>query len=167
MVRIEVLLETWKAAREDAAQAVLDMPAGKLDFTPQDDLMSFRGNAGHIITVGDAIPGMLLAGETDFTVPDFRDRLGRHVEPVPEDASAEVLAAEMRSRLDKTAARLASRPAEFYAGLIKKWDGVELTRMEMLQFVKEHELAHRMQMFMYLRMNGVVPPTTRRKMAAK
>ena len=35
------------------------------------------------------------------------------------------------------------------------------------QFVKEHELAHRMQLFMYLRMNGIVPPTTRRKMAKK
>ena len=31
--------------------------------------------------------------------------------------------------------------------------------------LKEHELTHRQQLFMYLRLNGVVPPTTRRRQA--
>jgi uncharacterized damage-inducible protein DinB len=35
----------------------------------------------------------------------------------------------------------------------------------MLQFVKEHELTHRAQLFMYLRLKGIVPATTRRRMA--
>jgi uncharacterized damage-inducible protein DinB len=41
-----------------------------------------------------------------------------------------------------------------------------VTRLEMLQFVKEHELTHRSQMFLYLRLKGVTPPTTRRRQAA-
>jgi len=40
-----------------------------------------------------------------------------------------------------------------------------VTRLEMLQFVKEHELTHRQQLFMYLRLKGTVPATTRRRMA--
>jgi uncharacterized damage-inducible protein DinB len=167
MVRIESFLNNWRAAREDAAQAVLDMPADKLNFTPQSDLMSFRANAEHIIIVGQGIPAMLLAGETDFSAPDFREKLGKLVSPVPKNATAADLAGLMRSRLEETAALLVAQPAEFHASLMKKWDGVEMTRLEMLQFVKEHEIAHRMQLFIYLRMNGVVPPTTRRKMAAK
>jgi uncharacterized damage-inducible protein DinB len=35
----------------------------------------------------------------------------------------------------------------------------------MLQFIKEHELTHRAQLFMYLRLKGIVPPTTRRRLA--
>jgi uncharacterized damage-inducible protein DinB len=35
----------------------------------------------------------------------------------------------------------------------------------MLQMLKEHELTHRAQLFLYIRMKGMVPATTRRRMA--
>ena len=44
-------------------------------------------------------------------------------------------------------------------------NGVTLTRLEMLQSLKEHELTHRAQLFLYLRMKGIVPATTRRRLA--
>ena len=37
--------------------------------------------------------------------------------------------------------------------------------LEMLQFLKEHELTHRAQLFLYLRLKGIVPATTRRRLA--
>jgi len=40
-----------------------------------------------------------------------------------------------------------------------------VTRLEMLQWVKEHELTHRQQLFTYLRVKGIVPVTTRRRLA--
>ena len=33
----------------------------------------------------------------------------------------------------------------------------------MVQTMKEHELTHRAQLFMYLRLKGIVPSTTRRR----
>jgi uncharacterized damage-inducible protein DinB len=47
----------------------------------------------------------------------------------------------------------------------RHFDLARLTRMEMLQFIKEHELTHRSQLFMYLRLKGIVPATTRRRLA--
>jgi uncharacterized damage-inducible protein DinB len=35
----------------------------------------------------------------------------------------------------------------------------------MVQFMKEHELTHRSQLFLYLRLKGIVPATTRRRLA--
>jgi len=60
---------------------------------------------------------------------------------------------------------LAAKPAEFFAGEITRFDGQRVTRLEMLQGIKEHELTHRQQLFMYLRLKGIVPPTTRRRLA--
>jgi uncharacterized damage-inducible protein DinB len=40
-----------------------------------------------------------------------------------------------------------------------------VTRLEMVQTIKEHELTHRSQLFMYLRLKGIVPATTRRRLA--
>jgi len=78
---------------------------------------------------------------------------------------AEALAAELRTAMERRAPQLAAKPAEFYAGEIIRMDGQPVTRLEMLQLIKEHELTHRQQLFMYLRLNGVVPPTTRRRQA--
>jgi uncharacterized damage-inducible protein DinB len=62
--------------------------------------------------------------------------------------------------------QLAAQPPEFFSEMMTRhFDLQKLTRMEMLQFVKEHELTHRSQLFMYLRLKGIVPATTRRRQA--
>jgi uncharacterized damage-inducible protein DinB len=49
--------------------------------------------------------------------------------------------------------------------MMKRVDGAMVTRLEMLLWVAEHELTHRQQLFTYLRMKGIVPATTRRRLA--
>jgi uncharacterized damage-inducible protein DinB len=60
---------------------------------------------------------------------------------------------------------LAAQPAEFFAQIITRFDGQKVTRLEMLQAIKEHELTHRSLMFLCLRLKGIVPSTTRRRLA--
>lgn len=167
MVRLEAFLDSWKTVRRDAAQAVEDMPAGGLAFRPQQDLMTFREIAEHILQAGRGLTGLLLDGETELNTPDFREKLKRYYQPLPVDAGAAAIAAEMRKAVEEDCARLAQQPPEFFSEIITRFDGARVTRLEMMQFVKEHELAHRAQLFLYLRLNGVVPPTTRRKLASK
>lgn len=167
MVRLDWFLDSWRSTRADAAQAVEDMPADGLDFRPQPDLMSFREIAEHILHVGRGLTAMLLDGETDFSRPDFREKLARHAAALPPDCGPAVLAGEMRRLLEQDCRSLAGQPPEFFSELVTKFDGTRLTRLEMLEFVKDHELAHRAQLFLYLRLKGIVPPTTRRKLAGK
>ena len=79
--------------------------------------------------------------------------------------NAAELAAALRQSLDKRLAELAAQPPEFFAHIITRFDGQRVTRLEMVQMVKEHELTHRAQLFLYLRLKGIVPATTRRRMA--
>jgi uncharacterized damage-inducible protein DinB len=143
------------------------MPAGGLAFRPQPDLMTFREIAEHILHAGRGLTGLLLDGETELNTPDFREKLKRFYQPLPEDAAAAAIAEEMRKAVEEDCARLALQPPEFFSEIITRFDGARVTRLEMMQFVKEHELAHRAQLFLYLRLNGVVPPTTRRKLASR
>lgn len=127
--------------------------------------MSFGDIARHILESSHALTGMLLDGVDNMMVPEFRPMVQKYAEQVrvPEDKVA--LSGQLRLALDQQMATLASRPAEFFEAEITRFDGQRVTRLEMLQFVKEHELTHRAQLFMYLRMKGVVPPTTRRRLA--
>ena len=161
MVRLEPLLESLKTVRQHTAQAVDDMPAGELDFQPAPGVMTFRQIARHILDASQALCGMMLAGIEDFSASDFRDRLKSFMSTLPEDAPAGDLAAELRRSAERYTAELGTRPAEFFAHVITRFDGQKTTRMELVQMVKEHEMTHRAQMFLYLRLKGIVPSTTR------
>jgi uncharacterized damage-inducible protein DinB len=163
MVRLESILDSWKGIREDTAKAVDDFSAHDLDYKPSADLMSFGEIARHILQSSHALTGMLLDGVDNLATPQFREMINKYVAELPVAKDANALARELRSQLNSRVAQLASQPASFYAGEITRFDGQRVTRLEMLQGVKEHELTHRQQLFMYLRLEGIVPPTTRRR----
>jgi uncharacterized damage-inducible protein DinB len=144
---------------------VEDFPANEFDFRATPEMAAFGEIARHILHAGDGLTGMLLAGEEDFTVPDFRQRLMRHAVNLAPDAGVAELTGALRESLNRRLAELAAKPAGFLAHEITRFDGQKLTRLEMVQFIKEHELTHRAQLFMYLRLKGIVPATTRRRLA--
>ena len=165
MVRLEHVLENWKSVRRDTIAAVEEFPQAEFDFRATPDLMTFRELARHILVAGHALTGMLLAGEKDFTGPQFREKLKPHVPDVADNADAGALVEGLRRSIEQRTAELAGQTPEYYGEIVTRVDGDRVTRLEMIQFVKEHELTHRSQMFMYLRLKGIVPATTRRRLA--
>jgi uncharacterized damage-inducible protein DinB len=165
MVRVEQVLESWSAIRQDTAAAVEEFPAHEMGFRPVPEMGTFGEIARHILEAGDRLTGMLLAGEDDFAGPDFREKLKQHGRGLPQDLGAAELAAALRESVAERTAQLAAQSPDFFAQLITRMDGTRVTRLEMVQFVKEHELTHRSQLFVYLRLKGIVPATTRRRLA--
>ena len=165
MIRLEQLLESWKTVREHTAKAVEDMPVESLDFRPGADVMTFREIARHILDAGHALAGMLLSGEENFARPDFRERLKLYMVNLPAEAGPAQLAEALRESVQQRTAELAAQPTSFFEQIITRFDGQRVTRMELVQTLKEHEMTHRSQMFLYLRLNGVVPSTTRERLA--
>lgn len=164
MVRLEQVLDSWKAVRADTVAAVEEFPDGEFDYRPAAEVMTFGQIARHILVAGHGLTGLLLEGEEHLGGPQFREKVARFA-LLPEGAGAADLARELRASVELRAAELAARTPEFYAGIVTRADGARVTRLEMLQFVKEHELTHRSQLFLYLRMRGRVPATTRRRLA--
>lgn len=164
MIRVEYVLDSWKTIRADTAQAVEDIPAGELGFKPVPEVDSFGDIARHTLNAGHALSGMLLAGVEDMTV-NFREELGKYFHPLPKDAGQADLAAALRTAVNERVAQLLPQTSEWWARTIVRFDGQKVTRLEMIQMVKEHELTHRSQLFMYLRLKGIVPATTRRRLA--
>jgi uncharacterized damage-inducible protein DinB len=85
-----------------------------------------------------------------WKTPDFREKLKQY-------SNARRLTAEPRPALAARCLELKERPEAFFMEEITRMDGHRMTRMEMLQFTKEHEVTHRAQPFVYLRLMGIVP----------
>jgi uncharacterized damage-inducible protein DinB len=128
-------------------------------------MQSFREIARHILDASDGLMGVLAAGETDFSNPELRPRMKAHLRDLPADAGGASLAAALRQSIEEIVRKLEAQPAEFFAAMVKRMDGQEVTRLELVQGVKEHELTHRQQLFVYLRLKGLTPATTRRRLA--
>lgn len=165
MVRVEQVLDSWKLIRQDTAGAVEEFPATEFDFRPSPDMATFGEIARHILDSSDGLTGVLMAGESDFSTPAFRPGLKAHFRDVPAGLAGAELAALLRQSIAERTAQLAAQPSEFFGQMVKRFDGMEVTRLEMVQQIKEHELTHRQQLFMYLRLKGLVPATTRRRLA--
>jgi uncharacterized damage-inducible protein DinB len=167
MVRKETVIDSWKTVRQDTAQAVDDFPAAELDFKATADLMSFGELARHVLDAGHALTGMLLDGVDNLATPQFREMIGKYKPQLPQQLDAATLASELRKSIETRTAELGAQSEDFFSGVITRFDGQRVTRLEMLQSIKEHELTHRSQMFLYLRLKGIVPATTRRRQAAQ
>jgi uncharacterized damage-inducible protein DinB len=165
MVRLDAVLNSWRSVRQDAAQAVEEFPAGELDYKPTPEVDSFRQIAMHILNAGNGLAGLMLDDEEMLSGPEFREKIKKYFSGIAADADSATLAAELRGAVEPLIARLAEKPPQWYAHFVTRVDGQKVTRLEMLQFVKEHELTHRSQLFMYSRLKGIVPVTTRRRLA--
>ncbi|HLN02846.1 MAG TPA: DinB family protein [Bryobacteraceae bacterium] len=165
MIRLETVLDSWKTVRQDTAQAVEDFPAGEMDFKPVSDVMTFGEIARHILVAGYGITGMLLDGVENLATPQFREDMQKYAAELAPTPDAGSLAAALRQSLERRTAQLAAQPAAFFDHVITRFDGLRVTRLETVQMAKEHELTHRAQLFLYLRMKGIVPATTRRRLA--
>ena len=165
MVRVEHVLDTWRTIRQDTVAAVEDFPSDEFDFRPVPELSTFGEIARHILNAGHGLTGLMLTGEINLATPDFRERMSRQAVPLAAGAGQAELAAALRESIAARTAALAAQPAGFFDQMITRMDGQQVTRLEMLQMIKEHELTHRAQLFVYLRMKGLVPAPTRRRMA--
>jgi uncharacterized damage-inducible protein DinB len=165
MIRVDAFFDTWKTIRQDTAQAVEDFPPAEFDFKPVPELMSFREIARHILDAGHALTGVLNDGFEDLA--SCRQLFKDYAVPLAAGAEPAALAAALQDSLELRSSQLLQKPNEFFSGMVTRMDGQRVTRLEMLQFIKEHEVAHRAQLFLYLRLKGIVPVTTRRRQAKK
>jgi uncharacterized damage-inducible protein DinB len=166
MVRAKHVIDSWKNVRQDTIAAVEEFPAGEFGFSPAADLQTFGQIGRHILVSTHGLTGMLIEGDTDFADPDLRRaRIATHTAHLPQTLEPAELARRLRESVDERATQLAAQTPEFWAGMIKRVDGVMVTRLEMLLWIGDHELTHRQQLFTYLRMKGIVPATTRRRLA--
>jgi uncharacterized damage-inducible protein DinB len=166
MIRVQYVLDTWKTARKDVAGAVREFPAEAFDEKLIEGVDSFGTIARHILNAGHAFPGILMAGVDNLQTPDFRDKMKSYMPDLPPTLTPTELADALDQSVETRTAELAAQPDEFFTQEITRFDGARLSRLEMLQFVKEHELTHRSQLFMLMRLRGLVPPTTKRRLAA-
>lgn len=157
------LARGFRTVRENTIKVVEEIPEGQLDFASAPGTRTFRQLITHIIQ-GDGFAGVHRERRTSFDGLNFGQIMAEwHADEQRMRTKAELLDL-LKTRGEATAAWMDTLDDAFLAERFNQPPNVTPTtksRLEMLMGLKEHEMHHRAQLMLMLRLIGQVPPLTR------
>ena len=162
------LARAFRTVRDNTLQIVNELPEDKLDFAPADGARTVRQLLSHI-AFGDEFANAVHKGRLGSVLElDFPTLVAQAAaeEAKPRDKAA--LVALLTERGKAFESWLSSLGDDFLAEPVGMPPGAEpatKTRIELIMGVKEHEMHHRGQLMLVLRLLGQVPPLTRQRQA--
>ncbi|CAN5798241.1 hypothetical protein BH24BAC1_BH24BAC1_32750 [soil metagenome] len=139
----------WQRAAEYTLEVAAAMPADKYGFAPKNESMSFLGQMVHLVQNLS-----FLSGQITGTRPDFF--IGEN----PQQISKEKATAGLRAAFQHVGG-LIQTVDEKTLGEKIKFAGETMTKENIFYLMRDHLTHHRAQAILYLRLNGIAPPTYR------
>ena len=166
------LARALRTVRANTVQAAEEIPDSKLDFSPAPGTRTVRQLLTHI-AFGDSFMQFQKERRTSFEGVDF----GAFMAPLAAEEQKPRTKAELivllKERGEATATWMESLSDDVLAETFTQPPGAPSatkTRFEMIMGAKEHEMHHRAQLFLILRLLGQTPHLTRQmqeRMAAQ
>ena len=150
MVRLETVINSWKTVREDSALAVEDFSAHDLDYTPSADQMTFGRLVVHMAETNNLLCGKAAA------VPAPK------VEEAKDTDSKDKLIVALKASFDFCSDALANMDDSKLAETTEGFGGKQVTRAWLSLILAGAWADHYAEAAMYLRLNGVLPPTAKK-----
>jgi len=133
--------EDWRRVRAETEAVAERMPEDRLDFRPHPDLMHLGELARHIV---GACYFILSRG------------LGREVAtPEPIKSKTPMTGTELRKELQRTDELVRTTLSDFSEEDLKMTNSSGKPKREVLRHLMEHEIHHRAQLKMYLKILGL------------
>jgi hypothetical protein len=145
---------TAKRAQGNFVAAAEEMPAGKYGFKPTPAQMSFGDVVMHMAAGNDA----LCSSIGGLAAPKRSE--------VAAGAPKEKLVARLRETFEFCESALAKLDDSRLAGRVPYFGDREITRAEAMVAAAEEWAGHYSQLAVYLRLNGLLPPTAKRSRAS-
>jgi uncharacterized damage-inducible protein DinB len=157
------LARSYRTVRGNTVQMAEEIPESKLDFAPVPGIRTVRQLLTHI-ALSDSFSGVHKEKRTSFEGINFPQLVGQMMAEEQKPRSKAELIAMLKERGEETATWIESLSDEFLAEPFNQPPGMTpatKTRFEMIMALKEHEMHHRGQLTLILRLIGQVPHLTR------
>ena len=156
MTTIEEFLRQWRDARNGLVNEVERLPEDQLTYRAAPETRSALEILQHIIDSERMLVGEICRDDTD---------LGRLLTRPPDDEVQGVTAKEavltlLASSLAASSEKMGRFGTDKLAEQMRQLDGQQVSKMAMLQFTLAHEMYHRGQLTVYLRLLGIEPALT-------
>jgi len=158
---LDEALEAWAYARQGVIAELRNLPAPAFGFRPAEGGRTVIELAQHIVESGMMMAGELTRPDGDFTRKSFEAFMREYARGVGRHRTKTRLVALLK-RSHAEGERKIRRAGElFMLRPIRRFDGIEGTRLAWMHHGIAHEEYHRGQLALYARLMGKVPALTR------
>ena len=159
---LEEALDAWADARRGVIAELRCVPAGRIDFRPDEGSRSIAEIAQHIVDTALMWCGELSNPAGEFTRKNFPAFIREYGIPEGERPGAKAgLLRLLRSTHAQGVRQLRATGEVGMLQTIRRFDGERWTRLAWLQHGIAHEEYHRGQLALYVRLLGKTPALTK------
>lgn len=158
---LESLINSWKEVRAGLIDEAESIPADKFTFQATPDMRSVAGVLQHVVETQKMLIGEVCRADTNLLRQSFADHVKTYAPGVSEVADKQGLVDLLRSTMEESEASLRGASDELQNEM-KRFDGKQIAKHDFVSFAIAHEMYHRGQLTVYLRLLGIEPVLTRR-----
>jgi len=158
---VESLIVTWKEVRNGFIDEANQIPADQFLFRATPETRTVTELLQHIIETQAVLIGEACRPEPNLMRQSFADHIEEYAPEVAATTDKDGLLVLMRSSMDKAAATIRANEDKLDDSM-KRFDGREMTKLDLLRFSASHEMYHRGQLTVYERLLNIKPALTTR-----
>lgn len=155
------LIEGWKEVRAGFIEEVSQIPDDQFSFRATPDTRSVAELLQHVVESQKLLIGESCRPDTNLMRQSFADHIKEYAAEVAAVQDKNGLLELMRSSMETSEACIRAG-GEKLKETMRRFDGKEMSKLDFLNFAVAHEMYHRGQLTVYLRLIGIEPALTRR-----
>ncbi|MDQ6651749.1 MAG: DinB family protein [Acidobacteriota bacterium] len=158
---IDRLIEGWKEVRTGFIEEASQIPDDQFSFRATPDTRSVGELLQHVVESQKLLIGESCRADTNLMRQSFADHIKEYASDVAAVQNKNGLLELMRSSMETSEACIRAG-GEKLKETMRRFDGKEMSKLDFLNFAVAHEMYHRGQLTVYLRLMGIEPALTRR-----
>ena len=158
---LEGLIDTWKDTRNGLIDEVQQIPADQFSFKASADTRSVAQLLQHVIESQKLLIGEACRPDTNLLRRPFPEQIKHYAPGVSDVTDKDALIELLRASIEEGTANL-NAAGEGLNELMTRFDGKQVPKIDFLSFAVSHEMYHRGQLTVYLRLLDIEPALTKR-----
>lgn len=148
MKTVDSLMKAWLRHRDALISLVEATPEGSQDYTPWDGAWTYAQLTLHIVGVGEWFVNAVVTGQLAKPTPAVQVNSMEQLREVVRETTKRTIDIYKTVTDEQLAAEVNTSSAF----------GYNLSGLQMIEAMREHEIHHKGQLFVYARLCGVVNP---------
>ena len=159
MAHTDEICEAWKEVRNGFIKEVESIPADQFGFRAAEGSRSVLEILQHIVESERVLTSEICSDDTNLKRPPL-ELIAEHASHVKDAGTADAILELLRGSLDESTQLVREYGDERLEQMMTRFDGKQLLKRVMLNFIVAHEMYHRGQVTVYQRLLGIEPALT-------
>jgi uncharacterized damage-inducible protein DinB len=158
---VDPIIGGWREVRAGLIDEVSQIPADQFSFRAAEGMRSVAELLQHLVESQKFLVGEACRPDTNLLRKSFAENIKDYAPHVRNVNDKEAIIKMLQTAMDDCEKHLRENADEM-KNTMKRFDGKEMTKLGFLSFAIAHEMYHRGQLTVYVRLLGIEPMLTQK-----